>query len=171
MSRPNPASPRATPPAVSAARPGPPLEARIAYLLSKVGRRQSVRFAELLKPLGLRPKHFALMNVVDLADGPSQQQLGEALGLDPSGLISAIDELEAGGLLERRRAIGDRRRHALFLTGAGEAKLAEAREASRKRGEELIAPLSEAEAQMLHDLLKRIADTDELDLRPAADWD
>jgi DNA-binding MarR family transcriptional regulator len=159
-----------TPPARSARR-GPPLEARIAYLLSKIGRRQSVRFAELLKPLGLRPKHFALMNVVDLADGPSQQQLGAALGLDPSGLISALDELEAGGLLERRRARDDRRRHALFLTRAGQAKLAKAREASRKRGQELIAPLSEAEAQSFHDLLQRIASADELDLRPGADWD
>jgi DNA-binding MarR family transcriptional regulator len=171
MPRPNPAPPRATPTARSAPRRGPPLEARIAYLLSKVGRRQSVRFSELLKPLGLRPKHFALMNVVDLADGPSQQQLGEALGLDPSGLISAIDELEAAGLLERRRPPEDRRRHALFLTRGGEAKLAEAREASRKRGQELIAPLSEAEAQSFHDLLKRIASADELDLRPGADWD
>jgi DNA-binding MarR family transcriptional regulator len=111
------------------------------------------------------------MNVVDLTDGPSQQQVGEALGLDPSGLISAIDELEAGGLLERRRAPEDRRRHALFLTRAGQAKLAKAREASRKRGEELIAPLSDAEAQSFHDLLQRIARSDELDLRPGADWD
>lgn len=152
-------------------RRGPPLEARIAYLLSKVGRRQSVRFAELLKPLGLRPKHFALMNVVDLAEGPSQQQLGEALGLDPSGLIAAIDELEAGGLLERRRDPSDRRRYALFLTRPGQAKLAEAREASRKRGGELIAPLSKAEAQVFHDLLQRIAGAEEFDLRPGADWD
>ena len=53
-----------------AAKRGPPLEARIGYLLSVVGRRQSTRFTDLLKPLGLRPKHFALMNVVDLADGP-----------------------------------------------------------------------------------------------------
>src|SRR6266545_1565069 len=102
MPPPKSAPPRETPPArPPAARRGPPLEARIAYLLSKVGRRQSVRFSDLLKPLGLRPKHFALMNVVDLTDGPSQQQVGEALGLDPSGLISAIDELEADGLLER----------------------------------------------------------------------
>jgi DNA-binding MarR family transcriptional regulator len=158
-------------PEPTTARRGPPLEARIAYLLSKVGRRQSVRFAELLKPLGLRPKHFALMNVVDLAEGPSQQQLGEALGLDASGLISAIDELEAAGLVERHRASEDRRRHALFLTRAGKAKLTEAREASRKRGAELIAALSEAEARNFHDLLERIASADELDLRPGADWD
>ena len=154
-----------------AARRGPPLEARIGYLLSVVGRRQSTRFADLLKPLGLRPKHFALMNVVDLADGPSQQQVGEVLGLDPSGLISAIDELEAEGLLERRRAAGDRRRHALFLTRAGRAKLTKARGAARKRGEELIAPLSEAEAENFHDLLERIASADDQDLHPGAAWD
>jgi DNA-binding MarR family transcriptional regulator len=171
MPRPKPAPTREPSPTRRVARRGPPLEARIAYLLSKVGRRQSVRFTELLKPLGLRPKHFALMNVIDLANGPSQQQLGEALGLDPSGLISAIDELEAGGLLERRRPKEDRRRNSLFLTRAGEAKLAEAREASRKRGEEVISPLSEAEAQSFHDLLKRIASADEIDLRPGADWD
>jgi DNA-binding MarR family transcriptional regulator len=93
------------------------------------------------------------------------------LGLDPSGLISAIDELEAGGLLERRRARDDPCRHALFLTRAGEAKLAKAREASPKRGQELIAPLSDAEAHSFHDLLQRIASADELDLRSAGDWD
>jgi DNA-binding MarR family transcriptional regulator len=171
MPQPDSAQPRATPPARAAARRGPPLEARIAYLLSKVGSRQSARFSDLLKPLGLRPKHFAVMNVVDLGEGPSQQQVGEALGLDPSGLIPAIDELEANGLLERRRAPEDRRRYALFLTRPGKTKLAKAREASRKRGEELIAPLSEAEAQSFHDLLHRIASADELDLRPGADWD
>jgi DNA-binding MarR family transcriptional regulator len=167
---PPPRSARAKAASATSARRGPPLEARIAYLLSKVGRRQSARFAELLKPLRLRPKLFALMNAVDLADGPSQQQLGAALGLDPSGLITAIDELEAAGLLERRRAPDDRRRHALFLTRAGQAKLATAREASRTRGQELIAPLSDAEAQTLHDLLQRIASA-ELDPRPGADWD
>jgi DNA-binding MarR family transcriptional regulator len=172
MPTPESAPPQQARSTTPAARHGPPLEARIAYLLSKIGRRQSVRFAALLKPLGLRPKHFAVMNVVDLADGgPSQQQLGAALGLDPSGLISAIDELEAAGLLERRRARNDRRRHALYLTRSGKAKLAKAREASRKRGQELIAPLSDAEAQTFHDLLQRIASADELDVRPGADWD
>lgn len=159
MPAPKSAPPRESSPARSTRR-GRPLETRIAHLLSAVGRRQSARFAELLKPLGLRPKHFALMNAVGLADGPSQQQLGAVLGLDPSGLISAIDELEAAGLVERRRAADDRRRHALFLTRAGRAKLARAREASRKRAKVLIAPLSRAEAQTLHDLLQRIDSAD-----------
>lgn len=158
-------------PTVTAVRRGPPLEARIAYLVSKVGQRQAVRFAELLKPLELRPKHFALMNVVALVGGPSQQQVGEALGLDPSGLISAIDELEARDLLQRRRDPADRRRYALFLTPAGETTLAQARKAVLERGRELTASLSDAEAQTLYDLLLRVASADRLDLRPGADWD
>lgn len=154
-----------------ASRGGPPLEARIAYLVGKLGHRQAVRFAELLKPLGLRPRHFALMNVVALGDGPSQQQVGEALGLDPSGLISGIDELEARDLIERRRDPADRRRYALFLTPAGETTLAQARKSVVKRGKELTASLSEPEAQTFHDLLLRVASADGLDLRPGADWD
>jgi DNA-binding MarR family transcriptional regulator len=147
-------------------RGGPPIEAEIAFLLSKVGRNQSLRFVELLEPLGLRPKHFAILNTIALGDGPSQQQLGEALGLDPSGLIAAIDELEGRGMLERQRDPADRRRHALHLTASGTAKLSEAREASRQRGEELVAPLSRVEAKQFRDLLRRIAGAEELDLRP-----
>ncbi|MBA2239750.1 MAG: MarR family transcriptional regulator, partial [Solirubrobacterales bacterium] len=62
---------------------------------------QSGRFAAGLQPHGLRAKQFVLLNLVDLADGPSQHELGRRLGLDPSGLVATIDELEARELLER----------------------------------------------------------------------
>jgi DNA-binding MarR family transcriptional regulator len=148
---------------------GPPLEVRIAYLLSRIGQGHAARFAELLAPLGLRARQFALLNLVDLAAGSSQQRLGELMGLDPSGLVSAIDELERQGLLERRRDPSDRRRHALFLTRAGKAKLTRARQASQRRSAELLAPLSAAEAQALHELLRRIAGDDETDVMRAVD--
>src|SRR5882757_2356206 len=99
-----------------AARKGPPEEVQIAFLLTRLGSRQANAFADLLRPLELRPKQFAVMNLVDLGDGPSQQQVGAAMELDPSGLISTIDGLEQRGWLERRRSEGDRRRHALHLT-------------------------------------------------------
>src|SRR3954465_13323089 len=73
---------------------GAPAHARAAYLLARVGRTQSARFAERMRSLGLRPKHFALLNAIALAHGASQQELGGQMGLDPSGLVGAIDELE-----------------------------------------------------------------------------
>jgi DNA-binding MarR family transcriptional regulator len=138
------------------ARKGPPSEVRIAFLLTRLGGRQASAFAALLRPLELRPKQFAIMNLVDLADGPSQQEVGAAMELDPSGLIGTIDELEGRGWLERRRSSSDRRRHALLLTAAGSDKLAEGRKVARARAEELTAPLSARERATLLDLLQKV---------------
>src|ERR1700729_3977540 len=85
---------------------GPPEEVQIATLLARVGGRQATALAALLAPLGLRPKQFGVMNVVALADGPSQGEIGAAMGIDPSGLIATIDELEERGRLGRRRHPG-----------------------------------------------------------------
>lgn len=136
---------------------GPPEEVQIAFLLSRLGNRQGNAFAGLLAPLELRPKTFALMNLVDLGDGPSQQEVGAAMELDPSGLIGTIDELEGRGWIERRRSETDRRRHALHLTVAGAEKLAEGRRAARRRAEEQVAPLGERERTTLLRLLRRLA--------------
>jgi DNA-binding MarR family transcriptional regulator len=136
---------------------GLPEEVQIATLLARVGGTQASAFADLLTPLGLRPKQFGLMNVVALADGPSQGEIGAAMGIDPSGLIATIDELEERGWLERRRDTEDRRRNVVVLTEAGAAKLAEGRAASRRRAEELTASLSAKERRALRDLLAKIA--------------
>src|SRR3954470_10801482 len=86
---------------------GAPVHARAAYLLARVGRSQQMRFTERMGVLGLRPKHFAVLNAVALSDGASQQELGGRMGLDPSGLVGAIDELEGLGLLQPPRHPGD----------------------------------------------------------------
>lgn len=138
-------------------RKGPPEEVQIATLLARIGGLQASAFADLLAPLGLRPKQFGVMNVVALAEGPSQGEIGAAMGIDPSGLIATIDELEERGWLERRRDPGDRRRNVVVLTPRGRAKLTEGREAARRRAEELTAPLSAKERRALRDLLAKIA--------------
>src|SRR4051794_41190021 len=86
---------------------GAPPHARAAYLLARVGRTHSVRFAERMRSLGLRPKHFAVLNAIALSDGASQQEIGGHMGLDPSGLVGAIDELERMGLVAPRRDPAD----------------------------------------------------------------
>ncbi len=151
------AMPKNAPTPARPARRGPPLSARTAYLLSQIGRSQATHFTERLQPLGLRPKHFALLNLIGLDEGCSQQQLGERLALEPSGLVKTIDELERQGIVERRRDPSDRRRYALHLTDGGKAKLTQARQAAAQRADELLAPLNKSELQVLHDLLRRIA--------------
>src|SRR5689334_22446559 len=122
---------------------GPPLSVSTAYLLSLLGRSQAAGLAERLAPLGLRPRHFALLNVVALDEGRSQQELGERLALEPSGVVRTIDELEEQGLLQRQRDSTDRRRYAVHLTPTGRETLSDARRAAAERASALFGPLED----------------------------
>jgi DNA-binding MarR family transcriptional regulator len=48
--------------------------------------------------------------------GQSQQLLADRLRVLPSKLVTVVDELERRGLVQRQRAVIDRRRYALLLT-------------------------------------------------------
>src|SRR4051812_9521043 len=137
--------------------PGAPRHAQAAYLLARVGRTQAARFAERLRSLGLRPKHFAVLNAIALAGGGSQQALGGRMGLHPSGLVGAIDELEGMGLVERRRDPADRRRYVLALTADGTAMLRRARRLVSDGARELLDVLDDAEVDTLVELLGKVA--------------
>jgi MarR family transcriptional regulator, lower aerobic nicotinate degradation pathway regulator len=136
--------------------PGPPTEVQIAFLLTRLGGQQSSAFAAALRPLELRPKQFAVMNLVALADGPSQQEIGATMELDPSGLIATLDELEERSWLERRPSERDRRRNALYLTRSGKKKLDAGRRAARARADELTEPLTAKERETLLRLLLKL---------------
>src|SRR3954453_12599691 len=135
---------------------GAPVHARAAYLLARVGRTQQVRFSERMRGLGLRPKHFAVLNAVALSDGASQQELGGRMGLDPHGLVGAIDELAGVGLGERRGDPADRRRNAVGLTEDGAATLRRARRLVSDSARELLGPLDDAEVETLVALLAKV---------------
>jgi MarR family transcriptional regulator, lower aerobic nicotinate degradation pathway regulator len=157
-------SQRVTLPSVPSPIPsGAPVHARAAYLLARVGRTQAARFAARMKSVGPRPKHFAVLNAIALADGASQQELGGRMGLDPSGLVGAIDELERMRLVERRRDPADRRRYAVGLTAEGTATLRRARRLVTENARELLGPLDDAEVETLVELLGRVAADTELE--------
>jgi DNA-binding MarR family transcriptional regulator len=88
----------------------------------------------------------------------TQHALGQCVGIDPSSMVATIDELEAKGLVERRRHPNDRRAHALHLTTKGKQTLVRGRELARSAQEELLAPLDAEERQQLHEMLLRLAE-------------
>ena len=143
--------------------PGAPRHARAAYLLTRVGRTQASRFAERMRSIGLRPKHFAVLNAIALSGGGSQQELGGRMGLDPSGLVGAIDELEGMGLVERRRDPADRRRYVLALTADGTATLRRARRLVSDGARDLLGALDDDEVDTLVELLGKVAAGGELE--------
>ena len=69
---------------------------------------------------GLRPGCFGVLRAISTAGSPpSQRELSESLGMDPSDVVGLVDVLEHAGYVERQRDPGDRRRYALTLTPAG----------------------------------------------------
>src|SRR4051794_41883730 len=63
-----------------------------------------------LADVGLRVRQYSVLALAaDAADGISQRDLAEALGLDPSQVVALVDELAAAELVERRPSPTDRR--------------------------------------------------------------
>ena len=115
------------------------------------------RFAERIESLGLNPRMWGALNVLDAEGAITQHALCQGIGIDPSSMVSTIDELESKGLVERRRHPSDRRAHALHLTTKGRQTLTRGRELARRAQDELLAPLNEEEREQLHGLLLRLA--------------
>jgi len=130
----------------------------LAFLLSQVGIHASSRFAARLAEVDLQPPLFRVLNLVDAAEGRSQQEIAKAVQAPPSRMVGFVDELEQRGLVERRADPKDRRVRALYLTTAGREALARGREVAREHEEELTAGLSEGERERLVELLGKVVD-------------
>lgn len=127
------------------------------FLISRMGMVAQKQFAERINSLGLTPRMWGAMNVLDAEGAITQHALGKCVGIDPSSMVSTIDELEARGLVERRRHPSDRRAHALHITTKGRQTLTRGRELARLAQEDLLAPLNAEEREQLHELLLRLA--------------
>jgi DNA-binding MarR family transcriptional regulator len=127
------------------------------YLLSRLGEASRRRFRLALEPEGLHPRDFGVMTIVAAHPGLSQQELHEKTAIDPSSMVAVIDELEAGGLAERRAHPEDRRVRTIFLTELGEEKLARVRALAGALQREFFEPLTAEERRTLHALLRKLA--------------
>lgn len=126
------------------------------FLISRLGMIAQRRFAERMESLDLTPRMWGALDVLEAEGAITQHALGKCVGSDPSSMVSTIDELEALGLVERRRHPSDRRAHALHLTTEGRQALTRGRELAKEAQADLLAPLSEEERDQLHGLLLRL---------------
>jgi DNA-binding MarR family transcriptional regulator len=135
---------------------GPPLRS-VGFTISSTGHAVARGFHEILAPLDLEPREFALLRAVAAAEGETQQATGARLKIPSSRMVAFIDALEARGLIERRHHPSDRRARALHLTDAGRELLGHAFEVAVAYERDICADLSEAERDQLLDLLERVS--------------
>ena len=133
----------------------PPVTEFAGQLLFRLWRASHVRVAEVLGSVALTPALFAILNVVGARQGIIQQELGAALGIDRSTMVSLIDQLERAGLAERRPSATDRRAREIAITPKGRRLLQRSRRMISKTEDEVFAGLSADERSELVRLLRR----------------
>jgi len=128
-------------------------------LFFRLWRASHTRIAAALESVGLTPALFGLLNVLGAREGANQQEIGAAMGVDPSTMVSLIDELENAGLAKRRPHPTDRRARAVSITPKGRRVLEQARRMAAQVEDEVLRGLTAAERRELLTLLRRALDS------------
>jgi DNA-binding MarR family transcriptional regulator len=139
------------------------------FLLSRMGMVAQKHFSARLETIGLTPRMWGALNVLEGAGPTTQHGLCKSTGMDPSSMVATIDELERQGLVERRAHPTDRRAHALHVTDTGRETLTRGRKIALAAQDELLAPLSAEEREQLRSLLLTLAVASHGAAKPAAE--
>jgi DNA-binding MarR family transcriptional regulator len=139
--------------------PGPPKEllSSSSFLLKRLGFLLKERGFAAFEATGLSPYHHAVLALLEEDPRETQATIADALGYDRSHLVGILDDLEEGGLIERKRDPSDRRRHLVSLTPDGKRALTRLRDVVTRMEDDFFAPLDASQRQTLHALLLELA--------------
>lgn len=98
----------------------------------------------------------ALLSVIGLNPGISQNDLAAAVVLKKSAVTKLISEMEDEKLVIKEKPKSDRRYNALRLSPLGEDRWRHLQSEMRNHQEALLAPLSSREREKLFELLGRL---------------
>jgi MarR family transcriptional regulator, lower aerobic nicotinate degradation pathway regulator len=124
-------------------------------LFFRLWRASHTRIAERLEEIGLTPASFGVLNLLGKRDAVSQQEIGKAMGIDPSTMVALLDKLENQGLATRRRHPNDRRRREVAITSKGRKALEHGRKLNDEVEDEVLMGLSKIERRQLIGLLRQ----------------
>jgi DNA-binding MarR family transcriptional regulator len=124
-------------------------------LFFRLWRATHTRIAEKLESIGLRPASFGVLNLLAKRDAMIQQEIGRAIGIDPSTMVALLDGLEGAGLVTRTPNPSDRRARVVAVTPKGRKALERGRKLNGEVEDEVLKGLSKTERRELLDLLRQ----------------
>ena len=124
-------------------------------LFFRLWRASHTRIAEALESIGLTTALFGVLNFLGARQGAIQQEIGSAMGIDPSTMVALIDELERAGLAKRRPHPTDRRAREVTITPKGRRVLEQGRGLAMQVDDEVLRGLTAAERRQLLTLLRQ----------------
>ena len=113
-------------------------------------------FRDAMGEDGLSARVFSALSLTIGHANITQSELARMMGIERSGLVAIVDELEAKGCLSRVQVPTDRRVQALVPTEAGHQLYHKAVEAVRAHEDRLLSNMTETEKEQLLRLLKKI---------------
>jgi DNA-binding MarR family transcriptional regulator len=134
------------------------LDESLGYLVRKTHHAFVARLDERLAVHGISPSTWSFLRRLWDEDGLTQKELADALGLTPPTAVSAIDNLERRGLVERRLNGSDRRKRHIFLTISARKLVSELRPLATAVNSLAVVDLTPAEAIELKRLLHKVSD-------------
>ncbi|KUP90835.1 MarR family winged helix-turn-helix transcriptional regulator [Tritonibacter horizontis] len=113
-------------------------------------------FREALGQDGLSARVFSALSLTVKYPNITQSELARMMGIERSGLVAIVDELEGRGCLSRVQVPTDRRVQALVPTDNGRRLYQETIAAVRAHEDRLFSDMTESEKTTLLALLKKI---------------
>jgi DNA-binding MarR family transcriptional regulator len=118
--------------------------------------RREAELGKTLDELDLRRGQFSALALIIENPRVSQKGLARILSIEPSNLVSILDNLEGRGLIARNRFLDDRRTYALTATQKGKEICDVAIERIREHEARIFAKLSKSEQKTLFELLNKV---------------
>jgi len=117
-----------------------------------------------IDPLGLGSSDFAILELLLHRGQQPVSAIGRRVDLTSGAITSAVDRLEAQGLVVRTADANDRRTRFVSLTPKGTARIREAFGVHRRAMEGATAGLTMAERKTLINLIKKLGQAAEVRL-------
>ncbi len=100
---------------------GPSVDSEITWLLHRAAQRMRGATGEQAEKHGIQLRDYIVLSALHMTPNLTQVELGKALGLDKTTLMSQLDRLEEMGHVVRRGDPRDRRARIPEITRAGNA--------------------------------------------------
>ena len=112
-------------------------------------------FRRVVGEAGLSPRVFSALSLIVETPDMTQSELARRLGIERSGLVAIVDELETRGLARRCPVPGDRRAQALSPTAQGIHDFEQTVALVRRHEDALLSVLTSEEQALLLGLLRK----------------
>jgi DNA-binding MarR family transcriptional regulator len=135
------------------------LRTSIGFLVTRLHARMRTQFADALRPVGIDPPHIGVLTALAATGPVTQSELARYFAVSGAHMVQLLDDLEARGLVARRRLETDRRAQVIDLLPGAEERLARARPLADAAVADRLGVLTPAQSERLLTLLRRLIAT------------